>query len=249
MFARIRSFLVSDNISILAPSLLFLSLLATIANPFGATGMSFAGRLLFWLLVLCVAALVVCFSCLMVDRHAAHVRQGIRDGLIVAAITILFTPALWLLIHLIAMPAPADRPDAWSMTRYGTIFASGLLIVRRGIAWGGPKVHETNPELPRIYKRLPEACSAQILRLTVRDHFVDVITTEGVHTIRLRFADAIDEMHPVRGHCTHRSHWVTEAAIESIERSAGKIQIRLSNGDLVPVSRKYRPTLEKAEII
>lgn len=249
MFARIRSFFVRDNLSILVPSLLFLSLLSTIADPFGGTDMSFAARLLFWLLVLGVAGLIVCFSCLMVDRHAGNLRQSIKDILVVVAITALFTPALWLLIRLVAMPAPAQLPDAWSMMRYGTIFACGLIIVRRGLGWRDPGLNGTDREIPRIYKRLPEDCTAQILRLTVRDHFVDVVTTEGVHTIRSRFVDAIDEMHPVPGHCTHRSHWVTEAAIESVERSGGKIQVRLINGDLIPVSRKYRPTLEQAGII
>nr|WP_235789874.1 LytTR family DNA-binding domain-containing protein [Ruegeria pomeroyi] len=132
------------------------------------------------------------------------------------------------------------------MARYGIIFASGLIILRRGVLSGNAV---EKPPQPRIYKRLPEGFSEQILRLTVRDHSVDVVTDQGVHTIRSRFGDAIDEMSPIAGHCTHRSHWVTEAAIESVERSGGKTHLRLTNGDLIPVSRKYRPGLEDAGII
>ncbi|MEZ5714276.1 MAG: LytTR family DNA-binding domain-containing protein [Paracoccaceae bacterium] len=68
-------------------------------------------------------------------------------------------------------------------------------------------------------------------------------------TIRLRFSDAIAEMEPMQGYCTHRSHWVSHAAISGVEREPGKLFLRLVNGDRVPVSRKYRPELEKARIV
>ena len=59
---------------------------------------------------------------------------------------------------------------------------------------------------PRLMRRLPDEIKAPILRLTVRDHHVDVFTEKGEVELRLRFADAVDEMEGVDGLCVHRSH-------------------------------------------
>ena len=246
MIATLRAFLSADKRGLIGPAFVFLSLLASISAPFGGHSMSFVQRFLFWLLVMGVAGGIAHQSHRLVERHLPDAALLGKDLMIVALVTLLFTPALWLLIRLLALPSAAASPDLWSMARYGTIFASGLIILRRGVLSGNAV---EKPSQPRIYKRLPEGFSEQILRLTVRDHSVDVVTDQGVHTIRSRFGDAIDEMSPIAGHCTHRSHWVTEAAIESVERSGGKTHLRLTNGDLIPISRKYRPGLEDAGII
>ena len=68
-------------------------------------------------------------------------------------------------------------------------------------------------------------------------------------TIRSRFYDAVAEMEPVQGHFTHRSHWVVDRAISGVERQGGKTALRLSNGDLVPVSRTYKPMLEQDGVV
>jgi DNA-binding LytR/AlgR family response regulator len=86
--------------------------------------------------------------------------------------------------------------------------------------------------------------------LTAKNHYVEVVTDKGSTTIRMRLADAIDEMEPVEGYCVHRSHWVARSAINAVEReNAQKIFVLLSNGDRIPVSRKYRPNLEKTGLV
>lgn len=115
-------------------------------------------------------------------------------------------------------------------------------------------VPQPDPELappaePRLMRRLPPDFAGPILRLTSEDHFVDVIASDHRHRLRMRLADAMDEMDPVEGYCTHRSHWVARDAIEGAERDGVKVMLRLSNGDLVPVSRTYRPKLEAAGLI
>lgn len=107
---------------------------------------------------------------------------------------------------------------------------------------------EAKPE-PRLMRRLPPEATGPVLRLTSEDHFVDVVTPDGAHRLRMRLADAIDEMEPVEGISTHRSHWVARAAIDGVERDGSRVLLRLSNGDLVPVSRTYRPRLEEAGLL
>lgn len=251
MISKLKSILDPKRLSIVVPSVVFLSLLAANVKPFGVEALSFTKRFLFWLVVMCVAAVIVQVSIRLVSTMTSGTRTVLREIAVAILVTVLFTPSLWLLIWIASAPGEGMLPDGWTMVQYGLIFATGLIVVRRSFPWSFETVTEVTPEpvLPRLYKRLPEGFDGKILRLTVRDHSVDIITTSGLHTIRSRFADAIDEMEPVKGHCTHRSHWVCEEAIESVERQAGKIFIRLVNGDLVPVSRKYKPRLEEAGIV
>ena len=108
---------------------------------------------------------------------------------------------------------------------------------------------EPVPQPPRLIRRLPEPMAGRIIRLNVKDHQVRVITTEGEYSIRLRFGDAIDEMDPVDGFCTHRSHWVARHAVSGAEKERGKTYLRLVNGDRVPVSRTYLSDLEDAGLL
>ena len=103
---------------------------------------------------------------------------------------------------------------------------------------------------PRLMGRLPQAARHRILRLSGRDHQVEVTTQAGVTSLRLRLRDAIAEMEPVEGYSTHRSHWVAKDAVTGVAREGSqKLYLVLCNGDRVPVSRTYRPALEQAGLI
>lgn len=250
MISTFKKILAEYNLLVLGPLLVFLTLLAAQAKPFGAEGVSFPGRFLFWSAVMILGALIAHFSARCIQRYAKNHRQIVRDVATVALVTTLFTPVLWVLIWLTALPETKDVPDLTTMLQYGTIFASGLLVLRRSFPGLEPQSRQVEQIiLPRLFRRLPDGFEGQVLRLTVHDHSVDVVTMDETFTIRSRFADAIDEMEPVIGYCTHRSHWVTRDAIESVERTGGRIYIRLINGDQVPVSRKYKPKLEEAGIV
>lgn len=102
---------------------------------------------------------------------------------------------------------------------------------------------------PRLMRRLSDEQKSPILWLTSEDHFVEVHTKKGCVRIRMRLMDAIDEMEGVEGSCVHRSHWVAYDAINSAEKVSGYWRLHLSNGETVPVSRKYQPLLEEAGIL
>ncbi len=182
----------------------------------------------------------------LVKRRWGNLKQVAQDLTFAVLIAVLFTPLLWALVSLLLTYEGLARPAFLTVAPYGALFAAGLLLIRRGEAYA-PR--EDVVIRPRMTKRLPASFNGEIYRLTVRDHNVDIVTSDGTFTIRSRFTDAIDEMEPMPGHCTHRSHWVTEAAIVGAERAAGKTHLRLKNGDLVPVSRKYRPMLEQAGVL
>lgn len=245
-----KTLLSSSLLRILIPGLAFVVLMASQPAPFVGTEATFGFRFLFWFLVIGGAGGVTRFAQSAIQRYCGGLDQLGRDALIAVVVTCLMIPLLWVIGWVFLFPTAEGGPSLTTIAQWAAMFATGLLVLRRCFPAEQTIATKTEvQERPRLVRRLPQGMDAQILRLTVRDHCVDVVTSAGTHTIRSRFADAIQEMEPIAGHCTHRSHWVTQAAIESIERHAGKIQIRLINGDLVPVSRKYKPDLEKAGLL
>lgn len=212
-------------------------------------------RLLYW-------SLVIVFSFLIgraVWRLTARWLGAGRDPVLVdvarvGQMTVAFTPVLWGLNLSLLRLAPGAGAGIAELAFYVAAITAGICIFRRSVPgfeedgyFGSAALPEAAE--PRLVRRLPAGFRGPILRLTVRDHMVDVIAQCGSYPLRLRFGDAIDEMDAVAGYCTHRSHWVARAAIAGVERRAGRVYLRLVNGDLVPVSRKYRPDLKAAGVI
>ena len=79
--------------------------------------------------------------------------------------------------------------------------------------------------------------------MAIYGHIVRVITNVGTFDLRMRFSDAVDEVSEITGICAHRSHWVALAEIAETITVKGRPFLVLSNGDMVPVSRKYEPDL------
>jgi DNA-binding LytR/AlgR family response regulator len=98
------------------------------------------------------------------------------------------------------------------------------------------------PEPPRLLRRVPKHLRGQVLRLSARNHMVEVVTDLGKTELRLRLTDAVAEMEPVEGLMAHRSHWVAREAVETAYRAdTQKVYVKLTNGDVVPISRTFRP--------
>ncbi|KIC41271.1 histidine kinase [Ruegeria sp. ANG-R] len=221
--------------------LVFIPLLAYSFAPFRDMTLSFSQRLLFWTGVMLLALTATWTAGKLVRERLCRSGLLVRDLVFALLILMLFAPSLWLLTWTVFTLNGLMAPGLLVVVPYGVLFATGLLLVRQREDTAMPE----EPQKPRLYTRLPDTFQGQVCRLTVRDHCVDVVTTEGTFTIRSRFTDAIAEMEPVPGHCTHRSHWIVDAAIVGVDKEGGKSFLRLSNGDQVPVSRKYKQQLVK----
>ncbi|MEX0308007.1 MAG: LytTR family DNA-binding domain-containing protein [Ruegeria sp.] len=219
--------------------LVFIPLLAYSFAPFRDMTLSFSQRLLFWTGVMLLALAATWTAGKLVRERLSLSGLLVRDLAFVLLILTLFAPSLWLLTWIVFTLNGLIAPGLSMVIPYGLLFATGLLLVRKR----EDNVEAAEEPKPRLYTRLPATFQGQICRLSVRDHYVDVVTSEGTYTIRSRFTDAIAEMEPVPGHCTHRSHWVVDAEIVGVKKEAGKSFLNLSNGDQVPVSRKYKQKL------
>jgi DNA-binding LytR/AlgR family response regulator len=90
-----------------------------------------------------------------------------------------------------------------------------------------------------ILARLKPENRGPVLRLTVQDHYTEVVTNRGRELILLRFADAIRETGVIEGIQLHRSHWVASAHVERLKRDNGKLFVVTRDGTTIPVSRPY----------
>ncbi|WP_322866386.1 LytTR family DNA-binding domain-containing protein [Aquicoccus sp. G2-2] len=145
--------------------------------------------------------------------------------------------------------ASQDMPDTSVLALYVISIAVPVAVLRQIWTSISTATAQSLESAPRLLLRLPEDARAPVLRLSSRDHQVEVVTRLGAVLIRMRLADAIAEMEPVPGYGTHRSHWVAAAAIEGVEQDGNRTFLLLVNGDRVPVGKKYRPGLESMGVL
>ncbi|SHE87595.1 transcriptional regulator, LytTR family [Ruegeria intermedia] len=231
----------------LVAGFVFVPLLAYTINPFNELDLSYPLRLSFWTGLMALAVLAVWSGRKFALQRFGHLGMTARNYAVALMIMAFFTPVFWVFTVLLFTACGYRSPGFSAVGAYGVLLGTGLVLVSKSIRSDSAEQRPT--ESARLVRRLPEGFSGDILRLSARGHHVDVVTTQGVFTVRLRLSDAVVEMDPVVGHCAHRSHWVAEAAVEGVEKAGGKLFLRLCNGDLVPVSRKYKPDLEAAGLV
>ncbi|WP_162933126.1 LytTR family DNA-binding domain-containing protein [Roseovarius sp. EL26] len=241
-------------------------IIATIAGPFGTFHyMDMLDRFVFWAAIISVGVIMAYsfrFITLMVIRSD---EPYIVDACIVILMTFGGAPVLWWIGQVTVGGENALMFGFSSMLLYVGLISISTYLARRFIpgleaptagqilkpySAEAPVMTHVETVQPRLLRRLQNENATKILRLSAKDHLVEVVTDAGTETLRMRLIDAIEKMEPIKGYCSHRSHWIAEDAIESVERENGqKIFLVLSNGDRIPVSRKYRPELEAAGIV
>ncbi|HKL65175.1 MAG TPA: LytTR family DNA-binding domain-containing protein [Roseovarius sp.] len=223
-------------------------LVAVVAGPFGTfQTMDFGLRLAYWGTVITSGLVLGALAnavFLTICRGWHPLWIDLKTSVL---ITTLLAPLIFVLragLDPILTCADLSLGSIWINTG---LFVLPIFFLRRQLI-GTDK--PPDPPRPRLMRRLPGPLQeAGVLRLSARDHTVEVATDHGTSTLRLRLKDAIDEMEPVEGLCTHRSHWVARAAVTGHIAEGGKLYLTLANGDRVPVSRKYRPRLEELGLV
>lgn len=230
--------------------------IVVLAGPFGSYDtMSMPIRMVYWSLVV-TAGFVIGFAARAVMRALLqHRHPALFDLGASFLVGIFLGPLIWVLRGWLDPVLGYEDLTLIKITLNTFFIASGIFVVRRQIGAEFPSSYwpQTDPYISpqtRLHRRLSCPPMAEIHRLTANNHYVEVATSVGIETLRLRLVDAIEEMEPVAGFCTHRSHWVAIDAISRMERhSGGKVFVLLKNGDRVPVSRKYRSNLEAAGLL
>lgn len=108
---------------------------------------------------------------------------------------------------------------------------------------------EGPPAGPRLMERLDPDKRGALIRISGRDHYVDVVTDKGLSTLLLRLSDALAEVVGADGLQVHRSHWVAVSAVVGAEKSRHRHELVLSDGSRVPVSRNFTAALQSRGLL
>ncbi|MCZ7938658.1 LytTR family DNA-binding domain-containing protein [Agrobacterium salinitolerans] len=95
-----------------------------------------------------------------------------------------------------------------------------------------------------LLERLPPQKRGELLRLSVQDHYTQIVTTHGQQLVLLRFADALKELGQTAGLQVHRSHWIADADVISLRKQAGRLYVMARDGSEIPVSRSYSAAVQ-----
>lgn len=77
----------------------------------------------------------------------------------------------------------------------------------------------------------------KLIRLTMRDHYVETYTCRGMQLIHMRFSDAVAALSEFNGFQIHRSHWVNLDEVTGTSRKDNKRFFIMSDGFEAPISR------------
>lgn len=229
------------------------SITISLAGPFGTYSYLYLPtRLFYWLVNICVGIVLAQAVRRLSARALVPLPPLAHEAVVLLAITAIFSPIVygWTLFWL--KPEETGNFGFWPLAGIILVICVMVSLLRYCLpkmAAVSTETQAAEPERPRLTRRLPEDADHDVLRLSADGHVVHVISAQGQFELRMRFADAVEEMDLVEGYCTHRSHWVARAAIAATEMVNGRPVLILRNGDKVPVSRKYQPDLEAAGIL
>lgn len=246
-----RAFLavLSDEVRSFVPWLLWatVSVAVSVSGPFGSYGsFNLVERALFWTPVIGLA--IVIGSMIRALVYGTLQEGGTLRGMIGSAILncIVLCPPLFLLVTAVFPPLVRGHSQLVEIVLLVSSISFGVCALRSGSA--PPReaavIVDATPSPPRLLRRIEAEVQGEIWAITVRDHYVDVLTDKGKSSLLMRFSDAIDEADGVPGAQVHRSHWVAWQGVRSVCREGGKVILHMKNGHQIPVSRNNRDKVD-----
>ncbi len=243
---------------------LSVSIVLALAGPFGTyDGMSLPLRLGYWGLVVFTS---IPFGYVTRYLAASWARTPSALSIVVlpaALMTVAYTPVLYLIVRhigqatgttgevliwlggLVAIVSVCVNCVRWVLGRTAAEDLASIVPPQ------DPPTAVVEPVAapPRLLSRLDGLPCTEVLRLSARDHYVDVVTRRARKSLLLRLSDAMAEVEGIPGAQVHRSHWVALAAVARARRQGTRIVLDLVDGSTVPVSRGYRVRAKAAGLL
>ncbi|NOR63085.1 MAG: hypothetical protein GQ535_11415 [Rhodobacteraceae bacterium] len=97
--------------------------------------------------------------------------------------------------------------------------------------------HKSRQQSPTIQKYLPIDKIGPLIAVSAQDHYVKITTEKGSHLVRLSMTDATKLVPENSGVRVHRSHWVANNTMLSLENNSGRYFVTLQNGTQIPVAK------------
>ena len=247
LFNRIRADLRSRAVLVAWASL---TIMMALAGPFGSyEQVPLHRRLAVWVVITALA--IVLTTAIRVFVYTFwKIEDYWRGGTLTALIAALvLTLPLYRLAQVSGNAHLTMPPGLIEIGGFIFCLTMGFNALRHGLETDGLSGFVDGDEapaplLPRLALRLPDECRGPVLRISGRDHYVDVTTACGEASLLMRFSDALAELEGVDGMQVHRSHWVAADAVIGGGREGGRVVLRLTDGGRVPVSRTYMAEVE-----
>jgi DNA-binding LytR/AlgR family response regulator len=236
--------------------LTFLAILAIfiLTGPFGTSEtMSFADRLLYWTIVQTGAwAIAIAFSIIANAVLAGSIESMLTRMMIGSLLSSLPIGLLLALTN----HAFYDRNIGFLAILRGSLTALPLcaifcllsyLTARQAVEAAKDMEEDEDRGIKNtapLLERLSPQKRGELLRLSVQDHYTEIVTTRGRQLVLLRFADALREIGDTQGLQVHRSHWVADAGVVSLLRKTGRLYVVMHDGAEIPVSRSYSAAVQ-----
>jgi hypothetical protein len=215
------------------------TLICVAIGPFGTyQGDTLGFRFLFWGGII-FSGIVYALLCL----HAAHNIWPKRSFLQVAPISGTFsTITISISLKILVLKIYTDpQPSLLMITLIvGSIIVAVTILMH---LLGPAQIEQAktlnlagqsdNPFLSRISTDM----GTKLIRLTMRDHYVEVHTCQGMQLIHERFSNAVAALSEFNGYQVHRSHWVNLDEVCGVIKSGGKLAFKMTDGFNVPISR------------
>ena len=158
------------------------------------------------------------------------------------------------LVRLLIPPLLAMEPPGW-LAMFLSVLPVGVAVAI--VTWlafdrspageaadGTAADASSNP----LLERLPVEKRGDVVRMSMQDHYVEVVTTRGRELVLMRMADAAAAM-GAAGLRIHRSHWVSRDHVTASRREGSQAVVLTSDGAELPVSRSYLPELRSAGLL
>ena len=102
-----------------------------------------------------------------------------------------------------------------------------------------------HPMTGDILPMLDPPLKGTLIRAEAQEHYVIINSSDEQRMVLGRFSDVIATLPRPLGLQVHRSHWVARAAVAEAFTEKRNMKLRLANGDVVPVSRRFRETVQE----
>ncbi|NVO24253.1 LytTR family transcriptional regulator DNA-binding domain-containing protein [Donghicola mangrovi] len=232
-------------------AMLIAPLVLTVVGPFRSDIYNFWHALLLWALVIWVSTVVGMVNRSLVDRLLPRLNFLMRGGVSAVIFGAYLTPIMRLFSVGSGIMREEYYPTDLEVFLTAALGSFSVAAVRFYI-FHAPEAQSELPSAPAqapIFDRIAATRFDQIIRMTVDDHYVEIVTDLGQERILMRFADAIREMGEGNGLLVHRSHWVNPTAVTGCRREGIKVFLMTRDGAEVPVSKTYRENAISAGLI
>jgi hypothetical protein len=219
-----------------------------ITGAFGSGDAPYIQRILYWTSVMVLGGL---WGHLCGRALGRHVDVDDRPWRTIVLLTVAITGPLSVIVWaatglFFEQEAPALRALPGFLAPVCLVTAGALAInvfLDREAPMQTRRATSQSPP-PQFLTRLPiKLKGAAIYAVQAEDHYLRIHTDRGSDLILMRLSQALKELDGLEGAQTHRSWWVSRAAIQAVERGNGRATLTLANNLKVPVSRRYARTL------